>query len=146
MSQQPLINPDTKDDNTLDQPVNVNDLQTINDHLYQEGSSLNKRIFNILNQLVPYFKNVRGSWSYLKGLQNQYLAMLQSRSQLPAGPSWFLTVSPADCYWPENFHAINSHLTEAEVQNLSHLERQRYLVEYSYQMATMFHEHWKAFE
>jgi hypothetical protein len=37
----------------LDDPVNIDDLRTIGDFFDKEGTSLDKRIFSILNRLVP---------------------------------------------------------------------------------------------
>lgn len=66
--------------------------------------------------------------------------MIRAGSTLPAGPSWFLTLSPADLQWPENFQAILPNLTLEDATKLSFRNRIRMVNEHPYKIATMFWE------
>lgn len=82
----------------------------------------------------------------MQGVRNRLMAMLRGGHVLPVScPTWFLTLSPADRYWPEIFMAIDSTLTEESVKKLTVQERNRMLIDNPLIVATIFYERWISF-
>lgn len=82
---------------------------------------------------------------YWKRKRGELLAMLSSQSLPVTVPTWFITFSPADSYWPELFKAIDSSLTDETFNELSSAQRAKLLAENSDLAAQHFHARWSSF-
>lgn len=72
--------------------------------------------------------------------------MLREGHHLPVSvPSLFVTLSPADTYWPELFKAISPNSTDDEVRLLSTSLRNSILGEYPEVAIQLFWHRWKCF-
>ncbi len=70
--------------------------------------------------------------------------MIRNSRGLPVSvPTWFVTLSPADAYWPEIFQAIDSTLTVDRINRMTKTEKLKLVYENPHIVATIFYERFK---
>lgn len=102
-------------------------------------------IKQILRQLKPYFKTIRGSGLYWSNVRSELFAMLGSEAMPERWPTFFFTFSAADTIWPDFFRACNPMLSIEEASNLPSDERNRYLNQYPDMAVRHFYRRFIAF-
>ncbi len=91
--------------------------------------------------MVPYFKSVKGSTPYMKQIRNDLFAMIRNSKGLPVSvPTWFVTLSPADAFWPEIFQAIDSTFTVERINQMTKTEKLQLVYANPNIVATIFYE------
>ena len=113
-----------KDGETIHEEINIDDLRKVHDE--KELSDAGRQL---LKQLKPYFKAVRGSGLYWSNVRDDLMAMIGNDVLPTRWPTFFFTLSAADTIWPDFFRACDPTLTHDEASNLSARDRERYLVE-----------------
>ncbi len=104
-------------------------------------SDADKKLLKIIDRLVPYFKSVKGSTPFMKQVRNDLFAMIRNSKGLPVSvPTWFVTLSPGDAYWPEIFQAIDPTLTADHLSRMTKTEKLKLVYANPHIVATIFYE------
>ncbi len=104
-------------------------------------TDVDKKLLKIIDRLVSYFKSVKGSTPYMKQIRNDLFAMIRNSKGLPVSvPTWFVTLSPADAFWPEIFQAIDPTLTVECINLLTKTEKLQLVYANPQIVSTIFHE------
>lgn len=99
---------------------------------------------DILKQLKPYFKCVRGFRLYWSDVRDDLMDMIGSHALPTPWPTFFFTLSAADTVWPDFFRVCNPALSWREASRLCAFERKRYLNEYPDLASQHFYRRFKA--
>jgi hypothetical protein len=81
------------------------------------AKTLDKRTKDLLDSLAPIAKQLPGTAVYMRSARKHLMSMLKAGSDLPVPvPTFFLTLSSADLYWPELLRMIDPSLTDAQLK------------------------------
>lgn len=97
----------------------------------------------ILDMLIPIFEDLKGTPEHMKRERQKLLAMIQSADL--RSPTLFVTLSPADLFWPELFQAIDPSLSVNDISKLSQTDRQKMLSANPVKAAIFFQTRFRGF-
>lgn len=100
----------------------------------------------MLGKLRPYFAHMPGSVFFFQNAKKRLNAVLREGHNLPVSvPTWFVTFSPADTFWPELYRAVFPNLSSNDIHLLSSSVRARVLGSYPEYAAQLFYQRWQLF-
>lgn len=108
------------------------------------ASTIDQEAHRLLHFLAPYFDDVKDSAPFWKQRRKEVLAMLSSSALPIKTPTWFVTFSPSDLFWPELFALIDPELIGDRLHNLTKAEREQLLADNADLAILCFKQRWES--